>query len=66
MDQGNKPGRDSRYTPNTQQNKQVEDAMKAAGVPVTPENKERVHRAISGQELNYRELVSVIKGLFGK
>jgi hypothetical protein len=65
-DKDDKKRREDRYTPNTQQNKQVEDAMRAAGVAVTPENKEKVHRAISGQSLIYAELVTVIKELFRK
>ncbi|MDL1900304.1 hypothetical protein FBR02_06000 [Anaerolineae bacterium CFX9] len=65
-DKGEQKRREDRYTPNTQQNKQVEDAMRAAGVAVTPENKEKVHRAISGQSLSYAELVAAIKELFGK
>jgi hypothetical protein len=65
-DKGDKKHRDDRYTPNTQQNKQVEDAMRAAGVAVSPENKEKVHRAFSGQSLSYAELVKEIKELFGK
>lgn len=64
MNKGDQKPRPDKYTPNTQQNKQVEDAMRAAGVPVTPENKQIVHRAISGQDLSYRELVTVIKDLF--
>lgn len=63
-DKGEQRRREGKYTPNTQQNKQVEDAMKAANVPVTPENKETVHRKISGQELTYKELVIFIKNLF--
>jgi hypothetical protein len=56
--------RPGRYKPNTQENKQVTGAMREAGVEVTPENKEKVHREISGENLSYKELVAVIKNLF--
>jgi ribosome-binding protein aMBF1 (putative translation factor) len=65
-DKDDQKRRADRYTPNTQQNKQVEDAMKAARIAVTPENKEKVHRAISGRNLSYSELVKEIKEMFGK
>lgn len=67
IEKGKKPGRPDKYTPNTQQNQQLEDAMKAADVPVTRENKEKVHRAISGLELKeFHDLVAFIKNMFEK
>ena len=67
IDRSKKPGRHDKYTPNVKENEQVVAAMRKAGVPVTPENKDKVHRAISGQRLNnFQELVKGIKMLFGK
>lgn len=66
IDKGKKPGRPDKYTPNTKQNSQVPAALKKVGVPNTPENRDRVHRAIGGRELNFNQLVAEVKAIFGK
>jgi hypothetical protein len=62
--EGKKGKHAGRAIPNGLENKQVTDAMRAANVPATPENKEKVQQAIAGLKPTNKEVLEIVKTLF--
>ncbi len=62
--EGKKAKHAGRSIPNSLENKQVVDALRAANVPATPENKDKVHQALTGLKASNKEVLEIVKTLF--